>query len=163
MKRGMQSVDHLPAHDSGTGLSIEMVRSYDLGNRRFITKHTPGAARFCLLCKKLECGAETLVGGRWIHMLHDQVLLKLIAPERHFHGLYVPDSAKRQAWQLWQGEVLAVGPGDFSKKGVRIPCGVKPGDKVLFYSVGGKTATRWPTKEHVILSAEYVQCVLDDV
>ena len=103
------------------------------------------------------------VNGRFIVMLNDKVLLKLIAPERHFHGLYVPDSAKREAWQLWQGEVLAVGPGDFSKKGVRIPCGLNKGDTVLFYSVGGKTATRWPTKEHVILSAEYVQCVLEDV
>ena len=161
MKRGVQLVDHLLAHDSGTGLSIEMARSYDLGNRRFITKHTPGAARFCLLCQKLECGAEALVDGRWIHMLRDQVILKLVAPERHFHGLYVPDSAHRQAWQLWQGEVLAVGPGEFSKRGVRIPCGVKPGEKVLFYSLGGRTATRWPDKSHLILSAEYIQGIIE--
>lgn len=92
----------------------------------------------------------------------DMVLLRLIAPERHLHGLYIPDSAKREAWELWQGEVLAVGPGEIDKKtGARLPMAVKKGDRCMFYSVGGRTATRWPSPEHVILSEQYIQCVLE--
>lgn len=91
----------------------------------------------------------------------DQVLLKLVAPERHLHGLWIPDSAKREAYELWQGIVIMAGPGDRGKRGGRLPVGVKAGDRVLFYSVGGKTATRWPSAEHVIISESYIQAIIE--
>lgn len=137
MKRKFQSVDHLPIAEAvldsmvADGLALLLRSTYE---------YKPGS---------------------WFHACGDQVLLKLIAPERHLHGLWIPDSAKRQAYELWQGEVLAVGPGEWSNTGHRKPIDVKPGDRVMFYSVGGRTATRWPTKEHVILSAEYLQCVVE--
>lgn len=36
-----------------------------------------------------------------------------------------------------EGEVLAVGEGKFSAKGIRIPMTVKPGDKVMFGAGAG--------------------------
>lgn len=137
MKRKFQNVDHLPADSSA---------AYDTMMDDFAS---------------IVRSTYEYAPGRWFHACSDQVLLKLIAPERHLHGLWIPDSAKRQAYELWQGEVLAVGPGEWSKAGHRKPIDVKPGDRVCFYSVGGRTATRWPTKEHVILSAEYLQCVVE--
>lgn len=148
MKRVFQSVDHLPAStlESGwftsakhaIGAPLALVRSFD----------------------GLSVKTRSRL-NRLTRLTNDQVLLRLVAPERHLHGLWIPDSAKRQAYELWQGIVIATGPGDRTKTGHRKPMGVKVGDRCLFYSVGGKTATRWPSPEHVILSEEYIQCVLE--
>ena len=110
-----------------------------------------------------------------IRLLNDQVLLKLIAPERHFHGLWIPETAKREASELWRGKVIAAGPGARAERRpnnelmnptkvwgeTQRPCDVKPGDTVVFYFLAGKTATRWPDQEHMIISESYIQAVIE--
>ncbi len=80
--------------------------------------------------------------GRTIRMLRDECLLRLIAPERRTASkiLWIPDSAKRQEYEMYNGEVLACGPGAIRRKdGRRNPIEVKPGDKVMFYWLAGET------------------------
>ena len=50
-------------------------------------------------------------------------------PEESPGGIIIPESYRedRSGW-LW--EVVAVGPGTLSKKGIRKPCDSKPGDIV---------------------------------
>lgn len=113
-----------------------------------------------------------------VELLNDQVLIKLIHPERmtSSHRLWIPDSAKRQAYEVWKGEVIAVGPGyrPVCKQPVNevaqptailsetlIKPDVKPGDVVQFYFAAGVAATRYPDDEHVIISEDCIQVVFD--
>lgn len=113
-----------------------------------------------------------------IRLLHDCVLVRLIAPERIVHGLYIPDTAKRQPWELWRATVLACGPG---KRGERrqipneahpnpepiftdrlTPCQAQPGDTVLFHWAAGKMLiTAWPDEQHRIIRDEQIQAVIE--
>src|SRR5688572_8843306 len=70
-----------------------------------------------------------------ITMLRDQVLVRLSMPERLSASkkLHLPDSAQRLAHELYEAEVLAVGPGIRRKDGRVRPCEVEVGQKVLTY------------------------------
>lgn len=76
---------------------------------------------------------------------------RIVQPEEERIGLiWIPEIAQKQVGKLesldgWYdtgvsaggenfltGKVLAVGPGRRAKKGARIPCDVKIGDKVMF-------------------------------
>ena len=70
-------------------------------------------------------------------------------------GLVIPDTAKEKP-QL--GEVLAVGPGEFSD-GERIPMDVSVGD-LVFYSKYGGTEVKVEGEEYLVLSSRDVLAVL---
>ena len=70
-------------------------------------------------------------------------------------GLVIPDTAKEKPQQ---GEVLAVGPGDF-QDGDRIPMDVEVGD-IVVYSKYGSTEVKFEGEEYLILSARDVLAVI---
>jgi chaperonin GroES len=96
--------------------------------------------------------AVSEASGPSIRLLHDEVLIQLIHPEQHSHGLWIPDSAKRSAAELWRGKVVAVGPGRRTKKGLRIVPDVEPGDRVgFFWRAGLVDVKKWPDDDHRII------------
>lgn len=68
-------------------------------------------------------------------MLRDECLIRLEKPERHTASklLIIPDSARRENFELYQGTVLAAGPGRRRKDGRVNANEIQPGDRVLFY------------------------------
>ncbi|MCH8128603.1 MAG: co-chaperone GroES [Acidobacteria bacterium] len=70
-------------------------------------------------------------------------------------GLVIPDTAKEKP-QL--GEVLAVGPGEFSD-GDRVPMDVSVGD-LVFYSKYGGTEVKVDGEEYLVLSSRDVLAIL---
>ena len=70
-------------------------------------------------------------------------------------GLVIPDTAKEKP-QL--GEVLAVGPGEFSD-GDRVPMDVSGGD-LVFYSKYGGTEVKVDGEEYLVLSSRDVLAIL---
>ena len=70
-------------------------------------------------------------------------------------GLVIPDTAKEKP-QL--GEVLAVGPGEFSD-GDRVPMDVNVGD-LVFYSKYGGTEVKVEGEEYLVLSSRDVLAIL---
>lgn len=84
-----------------------------------------------------ESPAIAQIGSRAIRLLSSQVLIRLIAPERLSHGLWIPDSAKRRDHELYRGVVIAVGPGERNRKGHVVPCDITPGETCVFYWLGG--------------------------
>ncbi len=70
-------------------------------------------------------------------------------------GLVIPDTAKEKP-QL--GEVLAVGPGEFSD-GERVPMDVSVGD-LVFYSKYGGTEVKVEGEEYLVLSSRDVLAIL---
>lgn len=72
--------------------------------------------------------------------LLDRVIIrKKSAAQKTSGGLYIPDTAEGE--HIVQGEVVAVGPGGYTQKGVSIPMGVKVGDIVLFDGEHGAEIT----------------------
>ncbi len=62
--------------------------------------------------------------------LHDRVLVRRIeGDETTSGGLLIPDTAKVKPQE---GEIVSVGAGANDEDGVRIPMGVKAGDRILF-------------------------------
>ncbi len=70
-------------------------------------------------------------------------------------GLVIPDTAKEKP-QL--GEVLAVGPGEFSD-GDRVHMDVSVGD-LVFYSKYGGTEVKVEGEEYLVLSSRDVLAIL---
>ena len=61
----------------------------------------------------------------------------IIRPDMDFKktegGLFLTDRAQDLEWKLRRtGTVVAVGEGLVTKKGVRVPIDLKPGDRVIF-------------------------------
>lgn len=83
----------------------------------------------------------TFTSGRTIRMLRDQVLIRLLHPERMTASklLWIPDNAQRPESELYQGIVLAVGPGKDYGHGRLLP-DVRPGDRCVFYWGAGEIA-----------------------
>ena len=74
-----------------------------------------------------------------LNPLGDRVLIEPIAlPSTTPAGLYIPETAQDKPQE---GTVLAVGQGNYSDNGVRIPLDVKVGDKVLFAKYSGNEVT----------------------
>lgn len=70
-----------------------------------------------------------------IRPLHDVLVVKRQEPEAVSKGgLIIPEDAKEKSTTA---EVLAVGPGDRSKSGARMPVDVKAGDTVLLGKYAG--------------------------
>jgi chaperonin GroES len=72
-------------------------------------------------------------------------------------GLVIPDTAKEKPQE---GKVLAVGPGRFDDKGVRIPVDVQVGDVVLYSKYGG-TEVKYSGQDYLVLSARDVLAVIE--
>ncbi len=73
--------------------------------------------------------------GKDIKPLFNNVLVKpLEAETKTASGIILPDSAKKES-QV--GEIVAVGPGDVTPKGEKIPMTLKVGQKVMYKKWGG--------------------------
>jgi chaperonin GroES len=89
--------------------------------------------------------------------LHDHVLVKRLESETGMIGsLYIPDSAKEQAYEA---EVIAIGAGTQLKDGRRVAMDVKVGDKILFGKYAG-SETKVGSEEYLILRESEILAVL---
>jgi chaperonin GroES len=85
--------------------------------------------------------------------LHDRALVRrLEEKETAKGGIIIPDSAKEKPQE---GEVIAVGSGKLSEKGVRIPLDVKPGDRILFAKYTGNDI-KIDEQEYLILREDEI-------
>ncbi len=69
--------------------------------------------------------------------------------QRTSSGLVIPDTAKEKPQT---GTIMAVGPGDLSDDGERIPLDVSEGDVVVYSKFGG-TELKHEGDEYLILSS----------
>lgn len=90
--------------------------------------------------------------------LGDRVVIKPKDEEeaRTASGLVIPDTAKEKP-QL--GEVLAVGPGELTDSGERVPLEVKEGDIVVYSKYAG-TEVKLEGEEYLVLSARDLLAVV---
>ncbi len=90
--------------------------------------------------------------------LGDRVVIKPKDEEeaRTASGLVIPDTAKEKP-QL--GEVLAVGPGELTDSGERVPLEVKEGDIVVYSKYAG-TEVKLEGDEYLVLSARDLLAVV---
>ena len=107
-------------------------------------------------------------GGRkvYISLLRDEVLVRIEKPERMTASklLWIPETAKRPDEEVYNGIVLATGPGARSNRtGAVTPCDVKVGDRVFlyWYGVEGASKCRWPDAEHIIVSEDQIRGVYE--
>lgn len=92
-----------------------------------------------------------------IQPLEDRILVKSLEAETTTaSGLVIPDTAKEKPQE---GEVLAVGPGRMTDKGVRVAMDIKVGDRVIYSKYGG-TEIKHGGQEYLILSARDVLAVV---
>ena len=90
--------------------------------------------------------------------LEDRIVVKPLEAEQvTASGLVIPDTAKEKPQE---GKVLAVGPGRFDDKGIRIPVDVQVGDVVLYSKYGG-TEVKYSGEEYLVLSARDVLAVIE--
>ncbi len=90
--------------------------------------------------------------------LEDRIVVEPLEAEQvTASGLVIPDTAKEKPQE---GKVLAVGPGRFDDKGVRIPVDVQVGDVVLYSKYGG-TEVKYSGQEYLVLSARDVLAVIE--
>jgi chaperonin GroES len=67
--------------------------------------------------------------------LADRVVVKpLTKEEKTKSGIYIPDTAKEKPQE---GEIVAIGPGRLTDKGLRIAMDLKVGDRVIYARYGG--------------------------
>ena len=92
-----------------------------------------------------------------IQPLEDRILVKSLEAETTTaSGLVIPDTAKEKPQE---GEVLAVGPGRMTDKGVRGAMDIKVGDRVIYSKYGG-TEIKHGGAELLILSARDVLAIV---
>ena len=83
--------------------------------------------------------------------LGDRVVVKPLSEEdmKTPSGIIIPDSAQEKPQE---GEVVAVGPGEFNELGKRVKPDVSKGDKVVYSKYGG-TEIKVDGQEYLILSS----------
>jgi chaperonin GroES len=92
-----------------------------------------------------------------IQPLEDRILVKSLEAETTTaSGLVIPDTAKEKPQE---GEVLAVGPGRMTDKGVRVAMDIKVGDRVIYSKYGG-TEIKHGGQEFLLLSARDVLAIV---
>lgn len=84
----------------------------------------------------------------------DQVVIELEPAPSTSGGIIIPESAQRKE-ALVTARVVAVGPGDFDKKGRRIPMDIQVGDRVLVKSNPG-----WKVGPYRVLRQGAIEAVL---
>lgn len=93
-----------------------------------------------------------------IRPLNDRVVIvRLEEEEKTAGGIIVPDTAKEKPQE---GKVVAVGPGNFDKKGERVPLTVKEGDRVLFRKYGG-TEVEIEGVENLVMREDDILAVME--
>lgn len=107
------------------------------------------------------------VNGRTIRLIDDAILIRLEKPERFSarHRLWIPDTAKREDWEVYHGIVIAAGPGRRDKRGKLLPMEVTPGEHVQFYWLAGETDVTEmfaDGQEYRIISEKSVMAVIHD-
>lgn len=145
----------MPYIDKETGLSLKIVRGFGPSGPS-INKHSKGGTYLPIMDTESEYDHNwvtifpaglnpsehyTFTSGRTIRMLRDQILIRLLHPERMTASklLWIPDNAQRPESELYQGLVLAVGPGKDYGHGRLLP-DVRPGDRCVFYWGAGEIA-----------------------
>ena len=92
-----------------------------------------------------------------IKPLGDRILVKSLEAETTTaSGLVIPDTAKEKPQE---GEVLAVGPGRMTDKGVRVAMDINVGDRVIYSKYGG-TEIKHGGQEFLLLSARDVLAIV---
>ena len=92
-----------------------------------------------------------------IKPLEDRILVKSLEAETTTaSGLVIPDTAKEKPQE---GEVLAVGPGRMTDKGVRVAMDINVGDRVIYSKYGGTEIT-YNGQVYLILSARDILAVV---
>ena len=92
-----------------------------------------------------------------IQPLEDRILVKSLEAETTTaSGLVIPDTAKEKPQE---GEVLAVGPGRMTDKGVRVAMDINVGDRVIYSKYGG-TEIKHGGQEFLLLSARDVLAIV---
>ena len=92
-----------------------------------------------------------------IKPLEDRILVKSLEAETTTaSGLVIPDTAKEKPQE---GEVLAVGSGRMTDKGVRVAMDINVGDRVIYSKYGG-TEIKHGGQEFLLLSARDVLAIV---
>src|SRR5215813_14256536 len=94
-------------------------------------------------------------------LLDDRVLIRVEKPERMTANkiLYIPETARREPYEMYQATILQTGPGQLRlKDGQRNPLEVKAGDRVLIYWAALEMENGSDTR---IVSEKSIQCVLE--
>jgi len=97
--------------------------------------------------------------GKDIKPLFNNVLVKpLEAETKTASGIILPDSAKKES-QV--GEIVAVGPGDVTPKGEKIPMTLKVGQKVMYKKWGGNEV-KVKDEEWTIIDQKDILAIVSD-
>jgi len=89
--------------------------------------------------------------------LRDRVIVKPLEEEvQERGGIIIPDTAKEKPQQ---GEIVAVGDGELTEDGSRLPMDVKVGDKVLYGKYSG-TEVRIDGEDVLILRESDILAII---
>jgi len=89
--------------------------------------------------------------------LADRIIVKpTSAEEMTKGGIVLPDTAKTRPQE---GEVIAVGPGQTTEKGIQVPVDVQVGDKVIYSKYGG-IQIKITGEEYVILRQDDILAIV---
>jgi len=91
--------------------------------------------------------------------LQDRVLVRVKSTPEKIGSIIVPDNAKKKTTR---GEVIAVGPGKRSSKGIFIETTLKPGDRVVFGEYSGNEFEAPDRQTYRLMTEEEIYGVEDD-
>src|SRR5271163_1540402 len=92
--------------------------------------------------------------------LGDRVVVRRVEEETKTKGgIIIPDTAKEKPQE---GEVVAVGPGNWDEDGVRVPMSLNAGDRILFGKWSG-SEVKIDGDELLIMKEADVLGVLDPI
>lgn len=97
----------------------------------------------------------------------EQVLIRPLPPPKQTRGLWIPDTAEQNKpsyegalnGRVFEGVVVACGPGKVDDSGRLVPIDVVPGDHVRFYFMADYYL-RWPDDNHLIVPASFIQAIV---
>ncbi len=67
--------------------------------------------------------------------LSNQVLIKPDLEKEKIGMIYIPEDVKER--MVYYGEVIKVGLGKITKRGILVPCEVKKGDRIIYSKYAG--------------------------
>jgi co-chaperonin GroES (HSP10) len=96
-------------------------------------------------------------------LLDDRVLVRMESPVLQIGHIWVPSTAKREPYELYQAIVLQTGPGRRRlTDGERNAMDVKAGDRVVLYWSAVEMEPESFDGHQRIVSEKMIQCVLED-
>lgn len=93
-----------------------------------------------------------------IRPIQDQVLIKRLPTEEQVGSIILPEVSQQRRLE---GVVVAVGSGLITKKGVRIPPGIKVGDRVVFAPHAGHSFKALGP-DHIVIVEEMILGVYEE-